>query len=100
MALPFLPPDHIQEAFTKYVREAVMCNDERVRDFLSYVEDNYWVKGKTWGPQDWSIFMRPTRTNNDVEGWHRRLNGLTGRPHVSFYSFLLLIFEEANLLPL
>ncbi|KAH3814481.1 hypothetical protein DPMN_142982 [Dreissena polymorpha] len=36
------------------------------------------------------------RTNNDVEGWHRRINGRSGRPDLGFYVLVPLLRREAE----
>jgi hypothetical protein len=50
----------------------------------------------------WSVFMRPTRTNNDVEGWHHRLNKdkKAGSGNKGLYTIAPLLIEEANPLPI
>jgi hypothetical protein len=42
-------------------------------DLTKYIEKT-WITSSVWPVHSWSVFMRPTRTNNDVEGWHHRLN--------------------------
>ncbi len=45
--------------------------------------------------KEWSVFMVPIQTNNDVEGWHRRLNGRThGRP--TLYAFIQMLYKESQ----
>jgi hypothetical protein len=46
--------------------------------------------------------MRPTRTNNDVEGWHHRLNKdkKADSGNKGLYTIAPLLIEEANLLPI
>lgn len=39
------------------------------------------------------------RTNNDVEGWHYRIN-YGQRSGVNMLKLLLILYEEANLIPL
>jgi len=51
---------------------AAAGGDTRVQEHLQYVRRN-WVDG-CWRPATWSVFRQPVRTNNDVEGWHHRLN--------------------------
>ena len=36
------------------------------------------------------------RTNNDVEGWHRRLNGHAKKGQLPFYVLVALPHEEAR----
>ena len=44
--------------------------------------------------------MRSVRTNNDVEGWHRSINGRAGRHCVQFYRVVELLHTEASLVHL
>ena len=45
-------------------------------------------------PRDWSVYGQPVRTNNDTEGWHRRINARnpTAPP---FYALVDMLFKEA-----
>jgi hypothetical protein len=47
----------------------------------------------------WCVFKQSTRTNNDVEGWHRRLNKKTDDEKPPFYLLVRRLYEEAQLLP-
>ena len=33
-----------------------------------------WNKSRTFKPENWCIYQSAICTNNDVEGWHKRLN--------------------------
>ena len=44
-----------------------------------------------------SVFHRKVRTNNDVEGWHRRLNAKATKGQLNLYALLQLLAEEAAL---
>ena len=44
-----------------------------------------------------SVFHKTIRTNNDVEGWHRRLNSKAGRGQLDLYLLIQLLGEEAAL---
>ncbi|KAK4319879.1 hypothetical protein Pmani_009224 [Petrolisthes manimaculis] len=44
-----------------------------VREFMDYV-DQTWLQSPVWKTENWSVFGRSIRTNNDVEGWHHKLN--------------------------
>lgn len=48
----------------------------------------------------WYVFNQPTRTNNDVEGWHRRLNKKNNDEKPAFYTLIKRLHEEAQLLPI
>ncbi len=56
-----------------------------------------WVKdGARYPRQQWSVFNRAIRTNNDVEGWHTRLNRLARKNSLPMYSLIDLLEEEAE----
>ena len=40
---------------------------------MSYINKN-WNKSLTFKPENWCIYQSAICTNNDVEGWHKRLN--------------------------
>ena len=40
--------------------------------------------------------MRQIRTNNDVEGWHLKLNQKTATGHVQYYLLLDLLGKKAK----
>jgi len=42
-----------------------------------------------------SVFGRYTRTNNDVEGWHFRLNRKARKSQLPFYLLIKLLHDEA-----
>jgi hypothetical protein len=96
LALPFLPAEHIPEAFASITGK---FDDVRVRQLESYIEAT-WMKSSLWKVQDWCIYMQPVRTNNDTEGWHRRLNTRARRGELPFYLLISLLHEEALLVHL
>ena len=53
--------------------------------------DNKFLKGS------FSVFLTRVRTNNGVEGLHRRLNGQLPQEHPSLYTLLPLLDREAKL---
>ena len=42
---------------------------------MQYIHDT-WMKHSVWSIESWCVFKRNIRTNNDCEGWRRRLNNL------------------------
>ena len=75
--------------------------EKKLMDLTKYIEKT-WITISVWPVHSWSVFMRPTRTNNDVEGWHHRLNKdkKAGSGNKGLYSIAPLLIEEANLLPI
>ncbi|XP_052809495.1 uncharacterized protein LOC128237959 [Mya arenaria] len=49
-----------------------------------------------WRPENWSVFREHIRTNNDVEGWHRRINTKAGRANLGFYVLVPLLRDESE----
>jgi hypothetical protein len=92
MALPFLPADDIPTEFVK-LRESA---GGALADLFTYVEENWIEEQRLWAPATWSIFGRSIRTNNDVEGWHRRLNHNAKKGHLPFYLMITLLHQESQ----
>jgi hypothetical protein len=68
--------------------------------FVDYVERN-WIASTKWPPASWSQFKQFLRTNNDVEGWHSRLNSRTGASAgMNFYTLIPLLYDEIALVPM
>lgn len=93
-ALPFLPHQFIGGEFERLERRA--GRHDLLASLFEYVSDN-WINSTIWPPENWSVYRRPIRTNNDVEGYHRRINGIAGRPKLEFYVMVQLLKEECQL---
>ena len=92
-ALPFAPPDQMDEVFNLLRQKASELKDEKLREFsISLVEyaDNQWRNG-TFSKQDWNLFdinvMMVPATNNGNEGTNGRMNIDFG-VHPNFWRFL------------
>ena len=81
MALPFLPHEFIHNVFLNLASEA---NTDDLREICEYV-NRTWIGSSIWPERSWSCFMQPVRTNNDLEGWHGRLNRHAGQGQIQFY---------------
>ena len=64
MALPFLPAGHITETFHQLQARA---NSVQLTQLVDYV-NRQWINNAIFRVEDWSVFRRSIRTNNDVEG--------------------------------
>jgi len=91
-ALPFLPANKIPKAFARLFRKAYTT---QLQDLVMYVRTN-WIESKTWPPECWSVYRRVIRTNNDVEGWHHRLNARARKNTLQFYVLVQLLYREAS----
>jgi len=55
------------------------------------------IDNSLWPPSSWPVFRQPIRTNNDCEGWHRRLNHHAGSAQLNLYRMVQLLHSEAKL---
>ena len=90
MALPFLPHEHVLRVFLQL---APLASNEKLKKICTYIH-NTWISGNMWPHLAWSVFQQNIRTNNDVEGWHHKLNKRAGR--IQFYLLLDLLVEESK----
>lgn len=84
MALPLLPLDDVVAVFDHLAANQA----PEVQPFLQYVNTN-WMTSSTFPPSTWNHHGRTTRSNNDLEGWHRRLNYLCHEQKPSLYGTLV-----------
>ena len=100
MALPFLPSEHIPDTFNRLKEKATNQDNQAIQDVLNYVYRT-WINNNVFSVEYWYVFMTSIRTNNDVEGWHYRLNyRMAARGPVPFYSLLTELYSEAADIPL
>ena len=66
------PSSPMSASFTALENKAE-TSSQAIQHLVAYIDVN-WIRSTTWPPSSWSVFMQAVRTNNDVEGWHRRLN--------------------------
>ena len=72
-----------------------MVDNPPLTQLCNYVE-RQWITSSFYQPRRWSVFMEEIRTNNDLEGWHRRLNENAKRGQIQFYLLLELLNKEAS----
>ncbi|XP_028408207.1 uncharacterized protein LOC114530782 [Dendronephthya gigantea] len=93
MALPFLPHEHISQMFEQL---KALATTPVLQALVAYISDT-WINSTVWSPENWSIFKKSVRTNNDVEGWHHRLNHNARRGSLPFYLLVDLLHRESRL---
>ena len=94
-ALPFLPPRDMRFGLTILMEsEEANMADVKILDLLHYVKKQ-WFRNSVWKPQDICAYRRLVRTNNDVEGYHRRLNQRVELDHPPVYKLLEVLWKEA-----
>ena len=70
MSLPFLPSEHIQQIFAGLILDQPVPSLRALGEHVCTT----WINGQVFTPCDWSVFGLLTRTNNNVERWHYRMN--------------------------
>jgi len=91
LALPYIPADTINDVFEDLESGASSTQLKQVTDYVRAT----WIESSTWPPAAWSVYGQPIRTNNDVEGWHYRLNRKAQRSGLNMYLLFGLLHSEA-----
>ena len=66
-----------------------------LQELTSYITST-WLENPLWPSLSWSVFGRVIHTNNDVEGWHCRLNQKAQKGQLPFYLLVHLLHEETK----
>ncbi|XP_035686596.1 uncharacterized protein LOC118422872 [Branchiostoma floridae] len=90
MALPFLPAASIPAALEELTRKSA----GELTSLAEYVRQT-WLNSTIFTPRRWSVYMQSVRTNNDLEGWHRRLNMKARKAKLPFYLLVDLLHRES-----
>ncbi len=98
MSLPLLPAEHITSAFEILEDQAAEAGGP-IQEVTNYMR-RIWIDGSQWRVENWSVFRESVRTNNDVEGWHRRINTRAGKADLGFYVLVPLLKKEAAIVDL
>ena len=64
MALPFLPPGHINAVFTTLKKRA---NSPGLQQLTNYIQ-RQWFENAVFSVPSWCVYQQLIRANNDVEG--------------------------------
>ena len=70
-----------------------------LRRFMSYIKYT-WITSSKFPVNIWSVFGQPVRTNNDIEGWHQRLNKKAKGQSLQLYVMTKLLSDEARFVAL
>ena len=71
-------------------------NSRALTPLLQYV-GRTWIESNVWPPACWSVYFQTVRTNNDLEGWHTRLNA-RGRAGMNLYMLVALLHDESRMI--
>ena len=94
MALCFLPTEHIIQIFHRLEQKATT---DALTPLLQYISRT-WIDSVIWPPACWSVYYQLVHTNNNLEGWHNRLNA-RGRAEMNFYMLVALHYDKSSMIP-
>ena len=96
MALPLLADNHIKATFERLVENVEAADPLKIpkcQELVAYMRRT-WIDRKLFNPASWCWFREIIRTNNDVEGWHNRLNYRAHKANLPFYHLIQLLGKE------
>ena len=94
LSLPYVPAQNIDELLIRFYRKA--NGSPQLLQLLDYVKTT-WITSSIWPLTSWCAFQPSIRTNNDVVGWHCRLNLKVRKGQLNFYLLVKLLHDEAKL---
>ena len=96
MCLPLIPAKHIKDEFewiTQFVHGS--SNIPQCQKLVDYFKKTWMSENSHFQIDNWCWYLERIRTNNDVEGWHTRINTFAGNK-IQFYPLLALLGVEAK----
>ncbi|XP_031639266.1 uncharacterized protein LOC116351317 [Contarinia nasturtii] len=109
VALAFVPVDDVIKAYEELVETAFFNSDDpKIDELLDYFQSTYIYridrKGKKQSPRFaipvWNVYENTLagfpRTNNNVEGWHNKINSMWGK-HPNLFTFIEKLKEEQEI---
>ena len=92
MAIQFLPTEYVVPQFQAMEESHPPATIARL---LSYYRSQ-WIENPRFPISSWSVFNRAIRTNNDVEGWHHRINNMAiHQSSLNIYRLVHLLHTES-----
>ncbi|KAG0711034.1 hypothetical protein GWK47_021558 [Chionoecetes opilio] len=102
IATAHIPTSHINNAFNQLkdrCPQVQTAQAQKLHKLLNYLEKT-WITSASCPPSTWSTYKRVVRTNNEVEGWHHRLNHNSPTKRMNLYLLINTLYDETKLLPL
>ena len=93
LALPYLPAEEILAAFTKLTEQQPLSHE--LQSLVDFVRSN-WIDTTRFPPSKWLVYNCAVRTNNDLEGYHHKLNSDAEKPNLPFYLQIDLLKKECQ----
>lgn len=96
MCLPLIPAKHVKDEFewiTQFVHGS--SNIPQCQKLVDYFKKTWMSENSLFQIDNWCWYLERIRSNNDVEGWHTRINTFAGNK-IQFYPLLALLGVEAK----
>jgi hypothetical protein len=93
LALPLLPKEHIVPVFNAL---SPRCPEGPLSTLCTYIRGKWMREQGCFPPSSWCAYRQATRTNNDAEGYHHRLNRRANDHGHGFYVLIQLLHREAT----
>ena len=91
--LCLLPPTLMKNNHHQMQRKVQTQGSQKMIRLFDYFQTT-WLRNSLWGVENISVYGSEVRTNNDVEGWHNRLNK-RGRNNMPLYSLIDVLDSES-----
>ena len=99
MGLALVPASKVRSCFDKLNETVDEIQDDSLRgkyqDFSNYILTQ-WIEGIIFTVEDWVVYMLSVRTNNDLEGFHNRLNIRSTSKKLRLDPLVQLMYSEAK----
>ena len=95
MPLCFIPAQRVTQIFRRLLREATT---NTLTPLLQHI-NHTWIMCDIWPSAAWSVYYKSVRMNNDLKGWHNRLNA-RGRAQMNLYILVSLLHDESGMIPI
>ncbi|XP_046547382.1 uncharacterized protein LOC124257380 [Haliotis rubra] len=92
-ALPLVPEDKVEDVWVDAIGNAPQ--GEKATQLMDLVTST-WIEG-SWPLSMWNHFGNDGhRTNNNLEGWHHKINKFAKKTHPNIYELVRLIQKEQS----
>ena len=92
LALPFIVIRYVRMAWAGLKADEPQI--QGINDLITYFEHT-WLGGQ-FAPAKWNVYSEKSpRTNNNLEGWHTKVQKVVGKNHLNIFEIIEL-FKKVN----
>jgi len=93
-ALPLVPLDKVEDVWLETISDSPQ--GEQVVRFMDYITTQ-WIEGRVFQPHVWNHFDNDgRRTNNNLEGWHHKMNNIAEKSHPNIFEVIKILKREQS----